>query len=437
MRPGPARTTTTVDDDGPAIPRRSPLTGLVALHGGGEYVAGDEPAMDALVAAGAAARAAAGDVGPLRVVLVPTAAAAIGRTSPRRHGRRAFEAAGARAGLAVEVEVAGVLDGRIRGGPRERGAPRGGPPGPPPRGRPGPAARRAARDARLGRDPAGTRRRRVRRGRERRGDGARRAAVDPRRTHRRAGPGARDRRAPPLRPGPRGRAGGASWIPTADSPGSDSTSGRSSSAARARRGGRGARAGPRDPAGRGVAGGAVGRRRARSLLAPLRRRATALRRPSPWARVAPWPHAPSIARRGSWSRTSRSSTTGRSGRARSPSWRRSGPGATAWSASRCASSTASSRATSTTPAATSPRSSARIRTGLAFVPNATTGVSTVLASLRFSPGDELLACDHEYNATLNALRAAAARDGATVVLVRVAVPDQRTRRRSWRRTSRR
>ena len=60
--------------------------------------------------------------------------------------------------------------------------------------------------------------------------------------------------------------------------------------------------------------------------------------------------------------------------------------------------------------------------GLAFVPNATTGVSTVLASLRFQPGDELLAGDHEYNATLNALRAAAARDGATVVIVRIPFP---------------
>ena len=59
---------------------------------------------------------------------------------------------------------------------------------------------------------------------------------------------------------------------------------------------------------------------------------------------------------------------------------------------------------------------------LAFVPNTTTGVSTVLASRRFNPGDELLACDHEYNATLNALRAAAARDGATVVIVRVPFP---------------
>ena len=60
--------------------------------------------------------------------------------------------------------------------------------------------------------------------------------------------------------------------------------------------------------------------------------------------------------------------------------------------------------------------------GLAFVPNATTGVSTVLASVRFRPGDELIASDHEYNATLNALRAAAERDGATVVIVRVPFP---------------
>ena len=60
--------------------------------------------------------------------------------------------------------------------------------------------------------------------------------------------------------------------------------------------------------------------------------------------------------------------------------------------------------------------------GLAFVQNATMGVSTVLASRRFKPGDELLAGDHEYNATINALRAAAERDGARVILARIPFP---------------
>lgn len=58
---------------------------------------------------------------------------------------------------------------------------------------------------------------------------------------------------------------------------------------------------------------------------------------------------------------------------------------------------------------------------LAFVPNATAGVNTVVRSLQFEPGDELLTTNHAYNACANALRLHEPR-GVKVVVAQVPWP---------------
>jgi cyanophycinase len=84
------------------------MSGAVALHGGGEFLAGDEPFLAALLGA---ARERVGDARAIRVVVVPTAAARGRPDLAAANGVAAFEGAARTEGTAVAVEAVGVVDG--------------------------------------------------------------------------------------------------------------------------------------------------------------------------------------------------------------------------------------------------------------------------------------------------------------------------------------
>ncbi len=59
---------------------------------------------------------------------------------------------------------------------------------------------------------------------------------------------------------------------------------------------------------------------------------------------------------------------------------------------------------------------------IAFIPNATTGVNSILRSLFLSPQDQLLVTDQEYNACRNALNYVAEHSGAEIVVASIPFP---------------
>jgi cyanophycinase-like exopeptidase len=86
------------------------VSGRIALHGGGEFLPGDEAFLDALLQAASAAAVGRGRQGPLSVVVVPTAAARGRPDLAAAHGVEAFRARAVAMGLAVEATGARVVD---------------------------------------------------------------------------------------------------------------------------------------------------------------------------------------------------------------------------------------------------------------------------------------------------------------------------------------
>ncbi len=86
------------------------MSGPLALHGGGEFEAGDEPCLAAMLERAARHAGEAADGRPVRVVVVPTAVARYSPAASAAHGVAAFERVAASAGSAVSASPAMVVD---------------------------------------------------------------------------------------------------------------------------------------------------------------------------------------------------------------------------------------------------------------------------------------------------------------------------------------
>lgn len=86
------------------------MTGPVALHGGGEFRAGDEPFLAALLELAAARVGQGGGSRPIRVAIVPTAAARGRPDLSATEGVAAFERVAADGGFDIDVRSVVVID---------------------------------------------------------------------------------------------------------------------------------------------------------------------------------------------------------------------------------------------------------------------------------------------------------------------------------------
>jgi len=92
------------------------VSGVIALHGGGEFQPGDERFLAAILEA-AAGRATSDGERPIRIAVVPTAAAAHRPELSGAHGVSAFERVAAAAGRPVAARAVLIVDARSAADP--------------------------------------------------------------------------------------------------------------------------------------------------------------------------------------------------------------------------------------------------------------------------------------------------------------------------------